>query len=548
MDSGRRLTFGEFVLDIDALALLRDGEPVELRPKAFDTLRYLAERPGRVVTKDELVAAVWPGIFVNDDALAQCVRDIRKALGDASQSLLRTVPRRGYMLAVETGPVVHRPAGLSSAGSPAVRLAALALLLVAIGVTAWALWPSVAQPPSAFMRDPRLAIVVLPFDAASEADADAWLGDGLAEDVMTALSRFSDLAVIARNSSFRYGQGQLDLARLREDLHADFLLQGSVRRSGERLRLAVQLVDLSTGVNRWADHVDGALADVFAIQDSIAGQIAARLALEARDAAASRLQGVPPHSMAVYELALRGRQAFASFTRDGTVEALDLADRALAAEPGYAVAWDLRARALVQFFIQPYDERRGDPAMLSAALEAATRAVELDPGYSTAVATLGSLLVRAGDFDGSLGLLREAIRLNPNDSVAIASYADITARAGNHRDSLDAWQAFARLDPIGGPLADALRARSSVLVGELEGALAYARRCAATAPGFQPCLVFLAISEQALGNEAAAREAIERLLIVSPQFTADGHFRIVTYRNQAEADALIGYLKAAGAP
>lgn len=548
--TSRHYRFDRFTLDLDRMALLENGRPVDLRPKAFDTLAALAERAGRVVSKDELVAIVWPDVIVNDDALAQCVRDIRKAIGDADQTVVKTVPRRGYMFAA---PIERRDGSDVAAGTGTGRrrrttVAALiaGIAVVAVGI-AVLLWNSRTAPDRAalFARAPQVTVAVLPFDAGGEAGEMAWLSEGLADEIIQAMSQFRDIAVIARTSSFGYRDA--DLATIRDVLGADLLVQGSVRRVGDQLRLAAQLVDLDTGVNRWADRFERPYADLPSVLEAVSTGLVSALATQARDAVAERT----PHGTSVlsaYELTMKARRALLSFEREQTYVALGLVEQALEADPDYAVAWDLLAQLRVQFFIQPYDERQGDPALLDLAREAAARAVALDPAYSTARATLAGLSSRQGDYEGALDMLRQALELNPNDATALGTYADILDRSGEHDASLAAWEALARIDPAGPTLRLALTSRAQMFTGDLDGAFATARTCQTRAPQFQPCLVFLAIAAAAVGDEAVAEEAGQRLLAVNPRFTISGHFQLIPFRRPDDVALMRRHLLTAGLP
>ncbi len=549
MNTARRYRLGSFILDLDRMALTESEHSIELRPKAFDTLRVLVERAGRLVTKDELVAAVWRDVIVNDDALAQCVRDVRKALRDADQQFIKTVPRRGYLFVAgveqESDEQLADPMPTARQTRRVAALAAFLVVATVLAVLTWMHFGTDGAPAAA--RDPRPSIAVLPFRASTESDVDAWLGEGVADDVIMALSRFRDLSVIARNSSFRFDIDD-DLERIREELRADFLLQGSLRRNGDELRLAVQLVDLETGVNRWAERFDRQWGDVFAIQDAIAKDVASQLAEQTRDAAIVRSQGKPPSVLDAYDLVLRGRKAYLSFSRDGAVEGLDLARRAIASDPNYAVAWELLSQILMQFFIQPYDERRGEMAVVAEARAAAARAVQLDPNYSTARATFGAIVARGGDFDVGLAELREALRLNPNDASTIGIYADTLARAGLHAESLAAWHELERLDPIGTALVPALKSRAEFFTGDHFAALASARKCYAVAPKLQPCLLFLTIAASAAGEAEEAAATANRLIALNPDFSIQKHFTIIPFRNPADIEAMAAHLRAAGLP
>jgi TolB-like protein/DNA-binding winged helix-turn-helix (wHTH) protein len=556
MTTPKRYRFGIFVLDLERMALTEGTNQVDLRPKAFDTLRVLVEHAGRVVTKDDLVAAVWPDVIVNDDALAQCIRDIRKALGDREQRIIETGPRRGYMFAsdVETGigdaPEVAGavPAGAPGAG-PAGRsrglVGPLSVVCVVAMIAALAWIFLRGDGGLAVVQDRRPSVAVLPFRASTESDADAWLGEGVADDIIMALSRFRDIAVIARNTSFRFDDSD-ELSVIRDGVKADFLLQGSLRRRGDQLRLAVQLVDLGTGVNRWTERFDRKWDDVFDLQETIARDVAAQLAAQARDAAVVRSQGMPPAVLNAYDLVLRGRKAYLSFSRDGAFEGMDLARRAVAVDPNYAVAWELLSQFLIQFFIQPYDERRGDPAVIGQARSAMTKAVQLDPQYSAARAGLGALIARGGDFDTGLKELREALRLNPNDATALKVYADILSRAGHHEDSLATWIEVDRLDPAGTPLDTALKSRAEFFMGDHEAALASARKCAALAPRLQPCLLYLTIAASGAGQLDEAKAAARRLLELNPEFSISRHFAIIPFRNPSDVETMSARLREAG--
>lgn len=543
-----RYRFGSFVLDLERMALTNGGDQVELRPKAFDTLLALVERAGRVVTKDELVATVWPNVIVNDDALAQCIRDVRKALGDEAQLYVETVPRRGYRFATDVERMeapLSRSGGKGGGRRHAVTAGALAILVAILAALTWT--RLTVDDATAVARDRRPSVAVLPFRASTESEADAWLGEGVADDIIMALSRFRDIAVIARNSSFRFSDSD-ELPVIREGVKADFLLQGSLRRRGDELRLAVQLVDLGTGINRWTERFDRPWNEVFDIQEVIARDVAAQLATQARDAAVVRSQGLPPAVLDAYDLVLRGRKAYLSFSRDGAFEGLHLARRAVAVDPNYAVAWELLSQFLIQFFIQPYDERRGDPAVIAEARSALAKAVQLDPQYSAARAGLGALIARSGDFDTGLKELREALRLNPNDASTLKVYADILSRAGLHEDSLAAWNEVGRLDPAGSPLDAALKSRAEFFVGDHEAALASARKCTAAAPDLHPCLLYLTIAASAAGQTEEAKATAQRLLELNPEFSIARHFAIIPFRDPGDVEKMASHLREAGLP
>ncbi len=417
------------------------------------------------------------------------------------------------------------------------------VIILALALAAWSAQSRFATPP--VPHEPHLTIAVLPFANVGKQSGVDWLGEGIAEDIMTAVSRFRDLTVIARNSSFRYTGEHADVQKIGRDLNADFVLQGSVRRGGDRVRISVRLADANSGANRWAERYDRPFADIFAIQDEIADHVAAQLVAHARDAAVSRMQTRAPETLEAYELVLRARKAYRTFTHQGTIDGYALAEQAIAIDPDYAPAWEVLARLLNQFYTQPYDETFGTPEMLRQVRGAAEKAVALDPSYSAGHSILGFALASSGELEGGLEELRKSISLNPNDESSIGMHAEVLVRSGHYREAIEAWERRERLDPFRPPLTAALKARAHILVGEFESALALTRSCAERAPELQNCFIYLAIAANELGREEEAYAAVRRVVELNPKFTIRGLLALVRFRNETK---LAGYLRRAGFP
>jgi adenylate cyclase len=549
---GSGYRFGQFTLHIDQACVRASGSQLNLRPKSFDVLRYLVEHAGRLATKDEIITAVWPNVVVSDDSLAQCISDIRKALKDESERFIKTVPRRGYMFVAETQPLNRQETPSSEVdtaahGSRRWRFAAPAAVVVAVVLAALAAWSSGLFTPQTTLQETRLTIAVLPFADVSERSDGNWLGDGIAEDIMTAVSRFRDIVVIARNSSFRY-RDNADVRQIGHELNADFLLLGTVRRSSNQMRITAQLVESRSGASRWTERYDRPFADIFAIQDEIAGSVAALLVTHAREATLARIRTQPAESLETYELVLRARKAYHTFTGEAALEARALLERAIQVDPHYAVAWELLARLTLQFFVRPYDERQGDRALVREARAAAERAVMLDPNLSTAHATLGRTLFFLGEHDASLEALRTALSINPTDAESVRMYATTLGTAGFFRESLAAWDEGALLDPYFPPITYALRARNHVMLGEHDKALPLSRTCAERALELVPCFLFLAISANELGLVDEAGTAAQRVLELDPKFGIARHVQIIGYAKAEDAARFAEYMRRAGLP
>ena len=568
MGAGSGYRFGELVLNLDRGCLQKDGADLALRPKAFEVLRYLVERAGRLATKDEMVQAVWPNVIVSDDSLAQCIRDIRKVLDDDGERYIRTVPRRGYMFVADTAPVgtVHGPsvvgateappAGRNAArtswlswswlSGPPLAIGAVAALIVLVAVTAVSTRGWLARQPP--VTDARLAIAVLPFTTLAEKPGEDWLGDGIAEDIMTAVSRFRDLTVIGRSSSFRYRGDAIDGRQAAKELGAHYLLQGSVRRSGDRLRITVQLVDPQTGASRWSERYDRPFSDVFAIQDEVASKVAAQLVAHAQEATIARVRTRAPADLEVYELVLRARKALQTFKREGVLEGRSLCERAIAIDPNYASAWAVLSSAFQQLYIQPYSEHHATPAMRQQARAAAARAVSLDADSAASQATLGFSLVWGRENEAGLEAFRRAVGLNPSDSRAWVGYAQALSYAGLNREALEVLERTQHLNPFVPGTWFGIRSKPHIMLREFEPAFRLARSCAERTPTHYHCFMFLAVAAKESGREEEARGAVRRLLELYPKFTIRRHMDVAPFKKEADAAQFAAYLRRLGLP
>lgn len=368
------------------------------------------------------------------------------------------------------------------------------------------------------------AIGVLPFANLSGDHAQDYLGDGIAEDLITALSRFRELTVIARNSSFRYRAAAPDLRQIGRELGVAYVLSGSVRRAGDNLRITAQLVDAASGAQRWAQSFDGRFAEIFKVQDEVTSRVTSILVTQIGRATVERMRGRPAESLEAYEMVLKARFAYARFTREGSFEARELLQRATELDRNSASAWAWYSTALMRFFLIAHnlDEYRA-PAILDQAAKAASRAVALAPDQSFTNSALATTLTWKGRIDEALALYRKALALNPNDAESLRFYADALSYAGLHRESLEAFRRHERLDPFAPVITVALVARAHYSLRDYKSALPVARTCVERAPQVPLCQVVRAITAAQLGYSEEARAAKDALIRVSPKFTIGGH-------------------------
>jgi adenylate cyclase len=303
--------FEEFTLDPVSGCLLSDAGETPLRPKSFEVLRFLVENPGRLVSKDELVDAVWARIAVADDSVAQCISEIRNAIGDRQQRIIRTFPRRGYRFEVPVqtaSPESKVDPAETSAAVPDVTVrrrsgvlrrlwplaAAGGLLLLAL------VWLGVHWQAPPAMAD-RATIAVLRFANLSPDSGQDYLAEGLSEDLITGLSKFSGLFVIARHSAFAAGNEPADAREIGRELGARYLLLGSLRRDGERLRITARLVDAEASVERWSETYDRSYTELFRLQDELTQKIVGTLVPRLKQSELARSLRKRPQSLTAYD-------------------------------------------------------------------------------------------------------------------------------------------------------------------------------------------------------------------------------------------------------
>src|SRR5262245_56837626 len=321
------LRFGKFTLDIEGSYLRTDDGELVLRPKTFEVLRCLVENAGRLVSKDELLRVVWPDVIVTDESLMQCVSEIRQAIGDSGQAVIKTVPRRGYRF---VAPVTQLKAeAVAAAGANRVQAA-----------------PGDSRPAGPRPLE-RPSIAVLPFANLSGDPQQEYFSDGITEDIMTELSRFSELLVISRNSTFQYKGRAVDARQIGRELGVRYVLEGSIRRAGDRVRVNVQLAETATGAQRWSERYDRKLEDVFTVQDEVVRTIATILVSHVIRAETERTLLKPPATWEAYDYYLRGVETYFAGLPEGRTaliyEGRRLLKQSLSLDPGYARAYAILA-------------------------------------------------------------------------------------------------------------------------------------------------------------------------------------------------------------
>ena len=355
--------FDRWTLDCERGVLTSQAGDVTLRPKSFEVLRFLIENAGRLVSRDEMLAAVWPGLTVTEESLTQCVSEVRSAMSDGEQRIIKTVPKRGYLFGIP----------VKSGGQGDRDLS--------------------AQPATARQLLEGPSIAVLPFANLSGDKSQEYLSDEITEDIINGLTYFSDLSVIARNSSFSYKDRAIDVREIGRQLGVRYIVEGSVRRFGERIRITAQLVDALSGVQRWAERFDRPLGDIFALQDDITAAIVRIVVAHLGTAEQERAAHKPPSSWTAYDLLMQGDHAWRALEQSWVTQHLykahQLFEQAYKADPDNAAICARLALTFVRAHADPANPGCGDPNSLKRGYEMAMRAVSLDPNLPFARTRLG---------------------------------------------------------------------------------------------------------------------------------------------------------------
>ena len=457
-----QVTLPSHVIDLAADELRSTtGEQVELRPRSLAVLRLLAENAGRLVHKNEIIAEVWGDVVVTDDSLTQCIADIRKAIGDQEHRILRTLPRRGYMLV------------------PSQRKADL---------------PTHASG--------RPVIAVIPFTSLVGAKGQA-LAQGVATEIINELARNRDLKVIGRDSSFVLGSQRATAQELGERLGARYLVEGTAQRSKNMLIVDVQLVDARNGIIAWGDRFSAKAADIPRIQRLIATRIAASLRVSMREAEKQEVLGRAPRDLGVYELTLRGAGRH-KFNAQATQAAREDLEEAIRLDPHYAPAWtqlawinltDIWTQLTGEWHLSQIDEV-GDQFR---------RAIELDPNLAKAYAGLGQAMKTKGDLVQALDLSRRSIELAPSDPDCLLFYSVTLFDSGDLQIGTEMMEKAFELHPL--PPSYYHFFHAMILWGNkrFKEALDEADQCLRKAPRFGGAEVYRTLALVGLGRIVEAK-------------------------------------------
>jgi TolB-like protein len=498
----RSLTFGSFRLDLDTETLSGEGGRIALGSRSGALLRVLLEARGAVVAKSVLMDAAWPGLVVEESNLTVQVAALRRTLGD---QCIATVSRRGYRF---TGAVAE-----SNAPEP---------------------------------TDTNATVAVLPVSNVGGSLPEQYFGDGVTREVITALSRFAGLAVIAANSSFRFRGDSPDVDRVRRELGVRYVAIIGVQRAGERVRVTAQLIDTGRRSLRWAEHYDRLAQDIFAVQDEVADQIAAVMVAHVARAERERIARKPVEALQAYDYYLRALDQSRMWDSSDASSAEAMLQKAIELAPAFAAAHAILSSYLVSSWLEPKDARWGTPATLERAWIAAGKAVQHDPYLPAAHAALGWVQLWKHQLDEAVSSYRRAQELNP--SFADGHYGHVLCIAGLAEEGLKALLRARLLDPFHPSMLLGWLGHCHLMLGQPKQALVVLRECAMRAPGWRPGHVWRAAACAQLGLHDEAHTAAASVIDIDPRFTVAAWQHMHGYRDVRRASIVTRSLVRAGLP
>jgi TolB-like protein len=520
-----RYLFEEYALDTDLRELYRGADVVSVAPQVFDLLDYLIRNRDRVVSKDDLINAIWNGRIVSDGALTTRLNVARSAIGDSGdeQRLIKTLPRRGFRF-VGTVREEQGPTRAEAADHPVEP----------------------AKPVLTLPSKPSIA--VLPFANLSSDPEQEYFADGVVEDITMALSRFHWLFVIARNSSFTYKGRTIDVKQVGRELGVRYVLEGSVRKAGNRIRIAGQLIDAETGAHLWADRFEGALEDMFDLQDHVTASVVSAITPKVQVEEIKRATRKPTENLGAYEYYLRGLAKVRRMTADANREALQLFCKAIELDRGLACAYGMAAYSIVVrkargWMIEPVQES-------TEAMRLARKAVRLGGDDPVALSTGGyALATIAREFDDAAAFMDRGLAVNPNSAQTWMLSGWLRVWRGEPDLALDHLAHAMRLSPFD-PLMHihAAMAYAHFLSSRYDIASSYAGMAIRDNPTFLHSICISAASNAFAGRLEPAQKAMAQALEFNPDLRAFNLRDLAPFRRAEDLAMYAKGLRSAGLP
>ena len=525
--------FGDYVLDGEKRELRRGAEQIALEPQVFDVLVYLVENRDRVVTKDDLIASVWRGRIVSESTLTSRITAARRAIGDSGeqQALIKTYSRKGFRFIGD----VQRNGARPGERRDETDTASIATEADSAG--------------AALKWGGRPVVAVLPFKNMSDDADQEYFSDGITEDIIAALSKHRSLVVIARNSSFAFKGAVGDVREVGLNLGAEYLVEGSVRKAGDRVRVTAQLFETEGGRQLWAERYDRNLQDLFALQDEITTTIAARIEPEVGAAERARVERKAVPALHAWDFFRLGTKHFYKATAADNLEAQRLLRRAIELDPNLAAAYGFLSYAMVLSMV--YFEAELSEDRFREAVAIARKAVELDERDGLIRFMYGRALLAHRAYGHALEELETAVELNPCLAVIYCGLGDTLAYEGRVAEAIPHFQKAIDLSPHD-PLRWAFlsyRALAHIFAQDFEAACEWAARATRVPNAHYWSFAHRVSALGYLNRPDELRMVVEELLRRKPDFSRSFvRKRLFYVKDPAQLDLYLEGLRRAGIP
>ncbi len=504
--------FDGFEMDIDRLELRLQGEVRPLEPQVFDLLRLFLENRNRLTTRDELVAKVWGGRSISESAIDSRIHAARLAVDDdgRNQRRIKTVSKRGYRFVADVDVIDSHDGDIP--------------------------------------KPDKTLIAVLPFENKSDDLEQESFADAVAENIIAALSRFHRLSVVSRSSSFAYRGSEVDLRQVATELNVQYIIEGSVRRAGNRLRIAVRLIDASSDSHIWAERFDGELNHIFSVQDEITELVAMAVAPELHIWEMERARRRKLPDLRVREMLARANWHVWRFTEEDVGVAEAILNEALEHDPDDARIYVALSRCFSMASL--YGWRRSSKESLSLALETARKAVDLDKYDEVAHARFGICLFHSRRHDDAARRLETAIRLNPNQSLAVGNLGTVLIHMRQHDRGLELLRKVIRQSPKDPALPFYLvdTGFHYFLAGRYEEAVEWAAKSVHETATFPTGYCLMASAHGLLGNDREARAAYNKFRMIASSATIMSVSECVPFIHRRDVEGYVEGLRCAGMP